>query len=48
MSDEVEIKICNDMAEKELSISQKLFVVDLNPMVGRGLYVNFHHTFLLV
>ena len=30
MSEDVEIKICSDLAEKGLAISQKLFVVDRN------------------
>ena len=30
MSEDVKIKICSDLAEKGLAISQKLFVVDSN------------------
>ena len=33
MSDEVKIKICCGLAEKDLSISKKLFVVDRNLIV---------------
>ena len=33
MSDDVKRKIRSDLAEKDLSISQKLFVVDMNLMV---------------
>ena len=40
MSDDVKRKICSDLAKKDLPISQKLFVVDMNLVVE----VNFHHT----
>ena len=36
LSDNVKMKICSDLAEKDLSVSKKLFVVDINPNQAGG------------